>query len=87
MDYAAVRNLLVKDRWVPIRHSEVQPLYHDRMIQRKYPELDSCAVDKPVCSFSFKKEGKCLRIITGGEYMKSFSVSTIAQDCLGNSVR
>ncbi len=60
---------------------------HDRKIQRKYREMDGCAMDKPVCSFSFKKTGKCLRVITWGEEMNSFEVNAIAHDCLNDAKR
>lgn len=86
-DYASARKILIKDHWVPVHHLEIQEMEHDRRIQRKYPEMDSCAMDKPVCSFSFKKAGKCLRIITWGEEMKSFKVDAIASDCWNDAKR
>lgn len=85
--YASARKALIKDRWVPVHHSEVQLELHDRKIQRRYPELDSCAMDKPVSSFSFKKAGKCMRIITWGEEMESFTVNTITHECLDGANR
>lgn len=80
-DYASARKILIKDRWVPIPYTETQAMEHERKIRRKYPEMDNCAVDRPVCSFSFKKAGKCMRIITLGEEMESFTVNAIAYDC------
>jgi hypothetical protein len=86
-DYASARKILIKGHWVPLYRSEVQTMEHDRKIQRKYPEMDSCAIDKPVCSFSFKKAGKCMRVITWGEEMKFFTVNAIAHDCLDDAKR
>lgn len=86
-DYASARKILIKEHWVPVHHSEVQTMEHDRKIQRKYPEMDSCAMDKPVCSFSFKKIGRCMRVITWGEEMKSFTVTAIVHDCLDDAKR
>lgn len=86
-DYASARGILMKDHWAPLRHSEVQTMEHDRKIQRKFPEMDGCAMDKPVCSFSFKRAGKCMRIITWGEEMESFTVNAIAHDCLDDAKR
>lgn len=86
-DYASARKMLIKDRWVPVRHTEIQTMEHDRKIQRKYPEMDSCAIDKPVCSFSFKRAGKCARIITWGEEMKAFKVDAVVHDCLDGAQR
>ena len=86
-DYASARKLLIRAHWVPVHHSEMQTMELDRKVQRKYPEIDSCAIDKPVCSFSFKKAGKCLRIITWGEEMKSFEVNAIAHGCLNDAKR
>ena len=86
-DYASARKILIRDHWVPVHHLEIQTMEHDRKIQRKYREMDGCAMDKPVCSFSFKKTGKCLRVITWGEEMNSFEVNAIAHDCLNDAKR
>lgn len=44
-------------------------------------------MDKPVCSFGFKKNGECLRVIALGEAVKSLVVSDIALECLSDNER
>jgi hypothetical protein len=84
-DYASARKILIKDNWIPAHYVELQTMEHDRKIQRKYPEMDSCAMDKPVCSFSFKKAGRCMRVITWGEEIESFKVNAIVHECLDDA--
>jgi len=86
-DYVPARKTLLREGWTPVRHTDPQLMDWKKKIKRKYPELDSCAVDKPVCSLSFRKHGTCLRLITWGEDMKSFTVNAIAYDCLNDEKR
>jgi hypothetical protein len=80
-DYSAARKILIKEHWILLHHSEVQTMEYDKKVQRKYPEMDGCAMDKPVCSFSFKKAGRCMRVITWGEEIEAFTVNAIVHDC------
>lgn len=86
-DYLSARKKLIKEGWAPVRYIDPQLMDREKKIQRKFPELDSCAIDKPVCSLSYRKQGKCLRVITWGEDMKSFEVNAIAHDCSNDGKR
>jgi hypothetical protein len=86
-DYSSARKTLIREGWIPIRSVDVQMMEWVKKIQRQYPELDNCAMDKPVCSFGFKKNGKCLRVIALGEAVKSLVVSDIALECLSDNER
>jgi len=86
-DYMSARKVLIRNGWGPISHIDSQMMDWEKEIQRKFPELDNCATDRPVCSLSFRKHGKCLRVITWGEDMKSFTVNAIAHDCSNDEKR
>lgn len=81
-DYVSARNSLARIGWIPVRHVDLHSMDWGKEIQQKFPEMDSCAMDRPVCSFSFRKKGKCLRVITSGENTKSLLVNAIVHDCL-----
>lgn len=75
--YRSARGALIKNGWTPISLKSVYLMGWEREIQGKYPELESCAVDRPVCLFSFIKRRECLRVITLGERVESFAVSAV----------
>lgn len=86
--YSFARKSLIQEGWVPKRHRDSQAMDWEKKVRRKFPEMDSCSVDRPVCSFSFTRHGKCLRVITWGEDMKSFTVNAVAHDpCLNDNKR
>lgn len=85
-DYVLARKTLLREGWTPLRHNDPHLMDWEKKMRRKYPELDGCAVDKPFCSLSFRRNGKCLRVITWGEDMKSFAVNAIAYDCLNDEM-
>jgi hypothetical protein len=47
----------------------------------KIYEVDSCAIDKALCIFSYKKNGKCLRLLTHGEELTDMKVDSWSNDC------
>lgn len=80
--YASARKVLIKNGWKPFSQNPMNLMDWEKRIQSKYPEFDACAGDRPVCSFSFvAKHSKCVRVITLGEELKSFTVNAIAYDC------
>jgi hypothetical protein len=80
--YSIARARLAGMGWGPAHEPVADLLEWAKRIQGLYPELDGCAVDKPVCSFSFlNKAGDCLRLITKGESIEGLVVDSIAHDC------
>ncbi len=54
----------------------------EKLIQKRYPELRYCAVDRPLCSLYFTgKHGSCLRVITRGENPHQYRVHAAVREC------
>ena len=79
--YTSVRRKVMKDGWIPFHQPDPYMMGWGNEIRRKFPELEDCAGDRPVCSFSFMRSGKCLRIFTSGEEAKDLKVYSVAHEC------
>jgi len=54
----------------------------EKVLQKQYPELRYCAVDRPLCALYFVgKKGACLRVIVKGESQDQYRVDAVSREC------
>ena len=80
MPYTAARAMILAAGWKPDYRPAVMEA--DQAVQKLYPELRECAVDRPLCLLSFiGKNRSCLRVITRGETAGEFRVEVVLREC------
>lgn len=78
--YTAARAEILAAGWKPAYRPAVMEA--DQVVQKLYPELRDCAVDRPLCSSSFVgKNRSCLRVITRGETPDEYRVEAVLREC------
>jgi hypothetical protein len=78
--YTAARAKILAAGWKPDYRPAVMEA--DQAIQKLYPELRDCAVDRPLCSLSFVgKNRSCLTVITRGETADEYRVEAVLREC------
>jgi len=78
--YAAARAKILAAGWKPDYRPAIMEA--EQAVQKRYPELRECAVDRPLCSLSFVgKNGSCLRVITRGETADEYRVEAVVREC------
>jgi hypothetical protein len=85
MTLSAARTLLIHKGWRAVNiHDGEKHEYvgiENLLIKANFKEVESCAIDKAVCIFNYKKGDKCLRLFTQGEEIKSMRVISWTCDC------
>jgi len=81
MSFLAARKLLVHKGWRPIKSNADYGGTEKILIDAHIEEAESCAMDKAVCRFNYKKGDKCLRLFTQGEEIKDMRVYEWTNDC------
>ncbi|MBC8017318.1 MAG: hypothetical protein H7X83_02210 [Verrucomicrobia bacterium] len=85
MPFLAARTLLLHKGWRPINVHEGDNFSYigiDKiLVKANIKEVESCAMDKAVCIFNYKKCDKCLRLFTQGEKIKGMRVYEWTYDC------
>jgi hypothetical protein len=83
--FLTTRNMLISEGWQPLNVHEgkkFSPMGIERqLIKAHIQEVDSCAVDMPLCLFHYKKADKCLRLVTQGETLQDLSVYNFTYEC------
>jgi hypothetical protein len=78
--YKAVRVKVLAAGWKP--DYQTASLEWEKALQKRYPELRYCAVDRPLCSLYFTgKNGSCLRVVARGEAPEEFRVEAVIREC------
>jgi hypothetical protein len=78
--YTAARAKILAAEWKPDYRPAVMEA--DQAVQKLYPELRDCAVDRPLCSLSFVgKNRSCLRVIIRGETADEYRVAAVLREC------
>jgi len=78
--YKAARAKILAAGWKPdYRAARTE---WEQAVQKQYPELRYCAVDRPLCSLYFiGKNRACLRVITRGETAEEYQVEAVMREC------
>ena len=85
MAYTTARQLLLKDRWVPLNlhaHDGYEFIGVEReLAQRNFKEVDSCSIDYSNCVMRFKRATQCLTVYAAGERVKDMKVVDWNGEC------
>lgn len=78
MNFFTARKLLIHDDWRPINVHEKED-YPYSAVEKELKdigieELESCAMDKALCLFNYKKNKKCLLLETLGEEINDMQI-------------
>lgn len=67
--------------FMPARISDIWGGIDGTLIDAQIMEVESCAMDKAICIFNYKKADKCLRLFTQGEEIIDMRVISWTYDC------
>ena len=85
MKFTAARKLLLSQSWQPVNvHSGEAYEYigiETALAKAQVLEVDSCAIDRPLCIFNYRKDTACLRLITRGERLTDMRVESWSDAC------
>lgn len=85
MRFLDARRLLIKSKWRPVvTHTAKSYTFigvENELVKAHIEEVESCAVDKAICQFNYKKGNKCLRLFTQGEKIKDMRVYHWSDEC------
>jgi hypothetical protein len=86
MPFIAARKLLIQKGWRPINVHEGENSRYmggidGTLIDADILEVESCAMDKALCIFNYKKGNKCIRVFTQGEEIKDIRVTHWKFEC------
>jgi len=78
--YKTARAKIIAAGWRP--DYRTASMEWEKAVQRRYPELRYCAVDRPLCALYFTgKNGSCLKVVTRGEAPEEYRIETVAREC------
>jgi hypothetical protein len=78
--YAKARKEVIDASWRP-DHRKAGSSW-EQQLQIPYPELRSCTVDRPACTFYFVAyDGACLKVVAEGEKVNDFTVRSVQKEC------
>ena len=81
MSFLDARKTLISNGWRPILTKPVYGGTEKILINANIKEVESCAMDTPLCIFNYRKDNKCLRLYTEGEEIKDMRVTSWTEDC------
>lgn len=85
MHFLTARKLLFNSAWRPINVHEADNYAYigieNQLVEAHINEVESCAIDKPVCLFNYKKGHQCLQVFTFGEEIKDMHVYRWTYGC------
>ena len=85
MTLSAARSLLIHKGWRAVNVHDGEKYEYvgieNVLIKANFKEVESCAIDKAVCIFNYKKGDKCLRLFTHGEEIRDMRVISWTCDC------
>lgn len=83
--FMATRAQLLKEGWRPVNvHAGEEYPYmgtESALIEAKVVEVESCAVDRPLCILHYQRDKRCLRVITSGEEVPSMTIDSWTSRC------
>lgn len=82
---SAARSLLIHQGWLAVNVHDGEKYEYigieNLLINANIKEVESCAIDKAICIFNYKKNNKCLRLFTLGEEVNEMRVISWTCDC------
>jgi len=83
MPFAKARSILLAHAWRPIAVDiESERIgVENQLVKKQIIEIESCAIDQPLCIFNYKKGAACLRVMTRGEKVKDLVIDSWSNDC------
>jgi hypothetical protein len=89
MTFPAARKKLLHHGWEPVITNKLNSdeidyklIGIEKILRRNgFDELESCAVDRSLCIFNYRKNGKCLRLITKGEDPSRLTILSWSSEC------
>jgi hypothetical protein len=85
MGAQAARRAVLQHGWVSDRtpHSRSVPAWglQQRLLLQGFAEVESCAVDRPVCLLKYARHTACLEVVVEGESARHMRVTAWTQDC------
>lgn len=85
LPFMQARIQLIKDGWHPVNiHTGEHYEYigtETVLIDSHIYELESCAVDRPLCVFNYHRGKRCLRLVTHGEELSDMRVESWSFRC------
>jgi hypothetical protein len=84
--FIEARSHLLKEQWKPLKvhlgtEEYISSNVSEDLIKRGFDEAFACSVDTSNCDFFYEKNGKCLRLDTVGEDIKSMKVVRWSEEC------
>jgi hypothetical protein len=85
MDFFVARKLLIREGWNPISMHEKDDYPYSgvekELIALNIKEIESCAMDRAMCLFNYKKNNQCLQLETQGEDINTLRVFYWTNEC------
>ncbi len=76
--FLATRAQLLKEGWQPVSPSadaDREPIgVEGVLIRAGIAEVESCAMDRAVCLFNYRRGDQCLQVMTSGEVLAAMTV-------------
>lgn len=83
--FTQARSQLIKHGWRPVNiHAGENYEYfgtETALIESHIYELESCAVDRPLCIFNYRQGKRCLRLVTRGEELPNMRIESWSSRC------
>ncbi|ALV07121.1 hypothetical protein [Roseateles depolymerans] len=83
--FIQTRAQLLKEGWQPVTTQvgdEGGPIGTEAsLIAAGIVEVESCAVDRPLCILNYRRHQRCLRLITSGEELPTMTVDSWTHRC------
>ena len=82
--FVPFRAQLIKDGWRPVPVHAGDDEYvgvEAALIEAKIDEVESCAVDRALCIFNYRRGEHCLRVMAAGEELPTLSIESWSFQC------
>ena len=83
--FLVVRKQLLAQHWQPLdvhRHDRYEFVGTEQALRaHAIPEVESCAMDRAICIFNYRKGRQCLRLFTNGEQVADMTLARWDRVC------
>ncbi|WP_157463065.1 hypothetical protein [Curvibacter gracilis] len=84
--FLPTRQHLLAQGWQPLevhRHDDDEFMGTEKALrQQAIAEVESCAMDRAICIFNYRKGRQCLRLFTEGEQVSKMKIHRWARECV-----
>jgi len=83
--FSEARAELIEQGWRPV-DTHARGAYdaigvENNLLAAHIVEVESCAIDRPLCIFNYKRDKRCLRLVTQGEDVPEMRVQSWSSRC------